>query len=305
MALQDTQSFDIPDEVLEHLDIPKDENETLLKQQQMKREYIGERIREQKSIYSKERAEQNAQLKEMYNSVGFQSGADIVKPKRTTINKPIKQVFNDVEPAWRADRVTHRKSWPEFCRDFLGQNFGSIAQAMLELSQRDKVQFLKFAMEMGKQGYPQAMQVEMSNANATEGRGDIYKTLQAMSAPIAQIESPQSHVESRTIEDNTEDGQVYHQERERAVEPDLYGENGNYCINPALEGVEEIECQDLDDIEHCDCTEIRRCLQCELINECKDNIAEAARAVAKADQKTNKQTSSNTNEMFAMFAALS
>ena len=76
-----------------------------------------------------------------------------------------------------------RKSWPEFCRDFIGQTQGAIAQDLLELhnsmNPNDRIQFLKFMMEMGKTGYPANAQLDPSETRSITN--DIYAQLEAMS----------------------------------------------------------------------------------------------------------------------------
>ena len=97
------------------------------------------------------------------------------------VNEGMKKTeYKDVEPMWRTQDPRKRKSWTEFCQDFLGQNYGAIAQSMLEIYQTDKAQFMRFALEMGKQSSPASMQINM-DANV-KSQNDIYAQLKAMSA---------------------------------------------------------------------------------------------------------------------------
>ena len=109
--------------------------------------------------------------------------------------RPIKAGVTDIEPAWRNPNPKKRMSWPEFCRDFIGQNYGAIAQDMLEMHASDdpsmKVQFLKFIMEMGKQGNPQAMNIDV-NAQ-THVTTDVYAALSAM-ANMGEIQTAETPI---------------------------------------------------------------------------------------------------------------
>lgn len=103
-------------------------------------------------------------------------------PKRVT-----RPVLHDDKDLFERTRMgtdpRRRKSWGEFCRDFMDQNYGAIAQDLLQLHNSpdpaSKTQFLKFMMEMGKAGYPTNQ--NLSAEDAKELKADIYAQLEAMS----------------------------------------------------------------------------------------------------------------------------
>lgn len=108
-----------------------------------------------------------------------------------------------------------RRSFPSFCRDFIGQNYGSIAQDLLQLhsspNPQDKIQFLKFVMEMGKMGYPASQQLDTDGAKSASR--DIYAQLERMSTTgIAPEIGKESEVsEEQYADGEAEDGKTYEQ----------------------------------------------------------------------------------------------
>ena len=113
-----------------------------------------------------------------------------------------------------------RRSFPSFCRDFIGQNYGSIAQDLLQLhsspNPQDKIQFLKFVMEMGKMGYPASQQLDTDGAKSASL--DIYAQLERMSTTgiAPEIGKESESIEEQNADGEAEDGKMFAQSAQSA-----------------------------------------------------------------------------------------
>ena len=100
-----------------------------------------------------------------------------------------------------------RRSFPSFCRDFIGQNYGAIAQDLLQLhsspNPQDKIQFIKFIMEMGKLGYPASQQLDTDGARSASR--DIYAQLERMSTTGI---APEIGKEAESVEEQYTDEEL-------------------------------------------------------------------------------------------------
>lgn len=113
-----------------------------------------------------------------------------------------------------------RRSFPSFCRDFIGQNYGAIAQDLLQLhgspNPQDKIQFLRFIMEMGKMGYPASQQLDTDGAKSASR--DIYAQLERMSTTgiAPEIGKESEAMEEQNADGEAEDGEMSAQSEQRA-----------------------------------------------------------------------------------------
>ena len=117
---------------------------------------------------------------QIYLNMEFNAADD---PQVKRIMKFDNKSISDCEPIQRAMDPRKRRSWSEFCADFVGQNYGAIAQDLLELhnsdDRADHIQFIKFCESMGKTSDPPQTRV---NINAEINQTDIYAQLIQMTA---------------------------------------------------------------------------------------------------------------------------
>jgi len=185
----------------------------------------------------KDHEKREERISERYNNMEYSAATDQkMQAVEKRINKEIK-VKNDtynIKPYKETPLSRRNKTFPAFCRDFISQNEGALAQDLLNLhsspNPNDQIQFIKFLIEMGKIGYAG---MNLDEKDASETKKDIYAQLEAMSTKGIAPAIGKEHelVEEETPqEQNQEETEQPKEEVEELETEDLgvFGYNPSY-----------------------------------------------------------------------------